>query len=285
MAIGTLSRGDILIINPSQMRLDRRGATWVLLGTSISVPVILSLLSLADASAAWRAASCMPGHCFCEAVRASGVRQPANTWSSLAFVVAGFWMLGSGGGDRSNLLSRRPVYRIVFGTAVVLIGYGSAFYHATLSFAGQFADVFGMYLLAVFIVLYAWSRLRPMSDVAVVALYAGINTALAALLLSVPAVRRYAFGLLLLAGLALEMRVRRTRASVVDGRWLTAAVLVLAIGFTAWVLDITRVACSPGSILQGHALWHLAGAAAALLLFRYYASEGDGRIIQNPATD
>jgi predicted membrane channel-forming protein YqfA (hemolysin III family) len=78
---------------------------------------------------------------------------------------------------------------------------------------------------------------------------------------------------LLLTGLALEVRVRRTRPAGVDGRWLTAAVLVLAIGFAAWVLDIRRIACSPESLLQGHALWHLAGAVGSLLLFRYYASE------------
>jgi len=256
------------------MRIDGRAAVWALLGTSISVPLILWLLSRADASAAWRAASCMPDHCFCEAVRGAGVRQPVNTWSSLAFVAAGFWMLGSDVRGRTNLLASRRVYRMVLGLAVVLIGYGSAFYHATLSFAGQFFDVFGMYLLAVFIVLYAWSRLRPLGDMAVVALYCGINLCLAVMLVAVPAVRRYAFGLLILAGLALEVRVRKTRAAAIDARWLAAAVGVLAIGFTAWILDITRIACSPESVLQGHALWHLAGAAASLLLFRYYASEG-----------
>jgi dihydroceramidase len=267
------------------MRTDWRPAAWALLGTSISVPVVLWLLSRADASAAWRAASCMPDHCFCEAVRAAGVRQPANAWSSLAFVVAGFWILGSGSLSRSNLISSRPVHRIVLGIAVVLIGYGSAFYHATLSFAGQFVDVFGMYLLAVFIVLYAWSRLRPLSDLAMVGLYVGINTALAVLLIAVPAVRRYAFGVLLLTGLALEMRVRRTRPAAVEGRWLTATVLVMAIGFAAWVFDIRRIVCSPESVLQGHALWHLAGAAASLLLFRYYASEAGHHGVPGSETD
>jgi len=255
------------------MRFDGRAAVWALLGTSISVPVIFWLLGRADASAAWRAASCMPDHCFCETVRTTVVRQPVNAWSSLAFVAAGFWVLGSNVRSRANLLSDRPVHRMVLGIAVILIGYGSAFYHATLSFAGQFFDVFGMYLLAVFIVLYAWARLRPLGDAAVVVLYCGINAALAVMLLEMPALRRYAFGALLLAGLALEVRVRRTQPALADARWLTAAVLVLALGFTAWILDITRVACSPGSVIQGHALWHVAGAAAALLLFRYYASE------------
>jgi hypothetical protein len=118
----------------------------------------------------------------------------------------------------------------------------------------------------------------PLGDVAMAALYLGINTALAVLLFSLHAFRRYAFGLLILTGLALELRVRRTRAAVVDGRWLTVAVLALAIGFAAWILDITRTACAPWSVLQGHALWHLAGAAASLLLFRYYASEAEDRV-------
>ena len=29
----------------------------------------------------------MPSACFCEAIRSDGIKQPANTWSSLAFVV------------------------------------------------------------------------------------------------------------------------------------------------------------------------------------------------------
>jgi hypothetical protein len=245
---------------------------WALLGTSISLLLLPVLLRRVGASSAWRAASCMPDHCFCERIRDGVMRQPANTWSSMAFVAAGFWILGSEGGTRGGKPSLRPVHRILLGIAVLLIGYGSAFYHATLSFAGQFFDVFGMYLLAVFIVLYGWWRLRPLTDGTVIALYAGINAALAALLLWLPGARRYAFGGLILAGLGVEMCARRRRPFAMDARWLAAAVLVLAVGFAAWTLDITRLVCAPGSVLQGHALWHVAGAAASLLLFRYYAS-------------
>lgn len=252
------------------MRLERRPVVWALLGTSITGAALPALLSRAGTSTAWRAASCMPDHCFCERIRDGVMRQPANTWSSLAFVAAGCWILGSDGADRSRSPSLRPVHRVLLGIAVVLIGVGSAFYHATLSFAGQFVDVFGMYLLAVFIVVYGWSRLRPLNDGSVVALYAGINAVLAALLLWLPALRRYAFGVLILTGLALELRVRRRRAAGMEGRYLAAAVVVLAAGFVAWTLDITRVVCAPESIFQGHAVWHLAGAAASLLLFRYY---------------
>ena len=34
--------------------------------------------------------------------------------------------------------------------------------------------------------------------------------------------------------------------------------------------------CDPRSLLQGHAVWHLLGAASAYLLFRLWASERSG---------
>jgi ceramidase len=240
------------------MRPDLRRVLWTLLGTALSVPAVLALVAKASRLTDGRAATCMPDHCFCEQIRAAAVRQPVNTWSSLAFVAAGFWMLGTHGGAGDSLLIRSRVHRLAFAAAVLLIGYGSAFYHATLSFAGQFFDVFGMYLLAVFIALYGWSRLRPLGDAA---------------LITVPAARRYVFALLILIGLVLEMRMRRRNAAAFDARYLAAAVLVLALGFVAWMLDITRLVCSPRGLLQGHALWHLAGAASAILIFLYYRSE------------
>jgi hypothetical protein len=34
-----------------------------------------------------------------------------------------------------------------------------------------------------------------------------------------------------------------------------------------WVLDITRIACQPTAIIQGHAVWHVLGAAASASLY------------------
>jgi hypothetical protein len=44
-----------------------------------------------------------------------------------------------------------------------LLFWGSAFYHASLTFVGQFFDVMGMYFIASFIMLYNISRLKSLN--------------------------------------------------------------------------------------------------------------------------
>ena len=41
----------------------------------------------------WRPATCLPDDCFCEALGEGLIRQPANTWSSFAFVAVALWVL------------------------------------------------------------------------------------------------------------------------------------------------------------------------------------------------
>jgi hypothetical protein len=47
-------------------------------------------------------------------------------------------------------------------------------------------------------------------------------------------------------------------------------------GFILWVLDITKLLCRPEGLLQGHAAWHLLGAASAACIYLYYRSESGG---------
>jgi hypothetical protein len=228
----------------------------------------------------WRPATCFPGACFCEAIRRGTVRQPANTWSSLAFVLVGFMVLTQSTEDRRTLRGTHPnplvsrrSFQLIYVAALMLVGFGSAFYHASLTFVGQFFDVFGMYLLATFMLVYNVNRLRPLSDRAAVALYATSNLVLATLLVAGPAHRRYLFAALLLVALALEHVVRSKSATRMDRSLIVGAVAALGIAFGIWVLDITHTVCRPESLLQGHALWHLGGALSAWLIYLYYRSE------------
>lgn len=223
----------------------------------------------------------MPDACFCEAIRDGAVRQPANTWSCLAFLVAGALVLhrtmeDASAADRArgaSLLETRAIYGVLYGTALMMIGIGSGFYHASLSFAGQFADVFGMYLLGTFILLYNLARLGRIAERGIAALYVALNAVLAILLYTLPEMRRYAFGLLLIAALGLEFRARKRGGARSDGRFLWIALGSISLGFAIWILDITRTLCAPTSLVQGHAVWHVAGAVSAWYLYRYYRSE------------
>ena len=217
----------------------------------------------------WRPATCMPDLCFCEAIRAGPIRQPANAFSSLAFVVVALLVLRAAN-PRAH---PAPAYRAVYTIALIIIGLGSAFYHASLTFAGQFIDVMGMYFIATFVVLYALGRLRHLEPRAVAMIYVVINGGLAWILLAIPELRRYAFAAIILLGLALEYHARKRSGSVAGKKRLGYAAGLIAIGFVIWTLDITRVVCSPHSVVQGHALWHVLGAAASWQLYRYYRSE------------
>ncbi|MGH7598483.1 MAG: ceramidase domain-containing protein [bacterium] len=225
----------------------------------------------------WKPASCMPVNCFCETIHRGTVAQPANTWSSFAFVFAGLLIIRQSGEDvrsrRLNMMTSRRAYPLLYGAALVLLGLGSAFYHASLTFAGQFADLMGMYLLACFILLYNVSRLKALNAKTFVWAYLALNLALTYVLLEFPALRRYIFAAIVIAALLPEYGVRRQKKPQINGFFLQAAWWALIIAFVIWTLDITKVLCNPNSWLQGHALWHILGALAAGLLYLYYRSE------------
>jgi hypothetical protein len=192
------------------------------------------------------------------------VRQPANAASGAAFLIVAVLVFNTA------RTSNTPVYSKLFAIAVALVGVGTIFYHASLTFVGQTMDVLGMYLVATYVVLYNSARIRPMSAKAMSTAYIAGNAVLLSGLVLLPTARRYVFAALILLAIALEIMARRDPAATRgEGRLFGAALLVLLVGFGIWILDITRAVCAPHSWLQGHAIWHIAGAISTWLIFRY----------------
>ena len=54
---------------------------------------------------------------------------------------------------------------------------------------------------------------------------------------------------------------------------MKASLVSILIAASIWILDITDKLCSPTSIFQGHALWHILGALSIFLGYLYYRSE------------
>jgi len=226
----------------------------------------------------WAPATCRPHHCFCEAIGSGSVAQPANAWSSLAFILAGLWIAHTSSETRTKTQARNrmvaePAYRRLYGYALVAVGAGSYFYHASLSFAGQVCDMSGMYLLITFALLYGVARVTRIRTGAAMVTYIVWNAALLGFQMAFPDLRRYVFALLVLGVLGFEARYRRDSGARIERRWLSRGAGLLGLAFLIWVLDITKVVCSPESAMQGHALWHVLGALAAWCLYRYYESE------------
>lgn len=98
-------------------------------------------------------------------------------------------------------------------------------------------------------------------------------TVAALALVMVPDLRRWLFGVLLILGITLEMAGPLRSRPRRDSRIFFAGVAVFAAAFLSWWLDQSLLLCWPTSPLQGHAIWHLLGAAPSGLLIVYYARE------------
>ena len=250
---------------------------FLIFGLALSASTIAALKMLSPASwDKWQPATCMPVRCFCEAVAPTGpVLQPANTWSSLAFVLSGSVILGLAQIARreQNSAPFSWAYGYLLGVSAVVIGVGSAFFHASLTLVGQFFDVFGMYLLTSFMLAYALRRLLGWGQAVTLGVYTLLVTGLSLLLYLVPETRRYAFAIVLIAAITSEMTFRRRRQATIRVAWWNAGLLLFTVGYVIWIFDNTKIICDPNSILQGHAIWHILGAVAVVLLYHYYSSE------------
>ncbi len=279
------------------------GGLGMLVGGSAFVMVALP--RLAQLWQSWAPATCMPHDCFCEALRFGQIMQPANTWSSFGFVFVGMWIfhrldieaqlqhhrikntylredvgdlgqwalpLGSPRVVQKTLLSS-PWFGLILGLVVGWVGWFSAVYHATMRFAGQWLDIAAMYLLATFVLLYALARGGWLTGKGFAMAFFSLNALLGILQAQFPHARRSIFGLLIVSALLAEIWQRRQSVSRIDHSWMIAALLCLLTAFGVWYVDLHKLRCSPYSIVQGHAIWHLLCAAAAACLARYYLSE------------
>jgi dihydroceramidase len=159
------------------------------------------------------------------------------------------------------------------GIASIITGVGSAFYHASLTFIGQFFDVLGMFLLAGFVLVYGFERIWTLRLTTSLGLFLTINIFLSWLQLAFPDTRRYAFAVMLIIGLFFETYYRRTQKPQINVRSLQLGVGLLAAAYIIWILDNTRLVCFETSLVQGHAIWHLLGAVSVWFLHGYYVSE------------
>lgn len=252
---------------------------WPILLAGATAVVSCGLLALAIAHG-WLGADVGRGANFCEAARDGVVKQPANTFSNLGFVAAGLLIAADASRSADNRAHRsmgRPL-ATALACVVVLLGPGSAAMHATQSALGGHLDLLSMYLIAAFAAAYALTRWRRGGPRMLAAAF-GAGVVLSELVglpsIDLPIVRHSgnaAFGLLLVTAAVLEIRIIRRRQSRIDSRYGYASLAAMGTAFAVWTATNAGL-CDPYSPVQGHAIWHLLGAGAAYLLYRYYASE------------
>ncbi len=246
------------------------------------VAVVSTGLLVLAVGQGWLGADVGRGDNFCEAARSGWVKQPANSFSNLGFIVAGL-LIGwhAGRPDRlGDVLPRHPGLAASYACVVVLLGPASAAMHATQSEAGGQLDLLSMYLVASFAAAYAlmrWVHQGRLLFAQLFSLFVAFCELVGLYDGRVPVVEQagnVAFAALLLTAVILEVRLWRRREDGVrtDLRWGAGALGAILLAFAIW--NVTKSAwCDPHSLVQGHAIWHLLDALSAYLLFRLWASE------------
>lgn len=264
-------------------KIDWRAVFFALLATFACVMLMKAIGLFVDDWTGWKQSTNATTP-FNEADMGGTIRQPWNTVSSFGYVYVGVYLLclrrEKTSSGRLRIAESLPL-TLLFGIATVITGLGSAFFHMSLTFVGQTCDVVGMYLLSVFLILYACRNLPKMKNFLFYLLYALCNLVLLAVLLLVPQLRRYLFAGMIVFGLILEVCLNRK----LQFKYLLIATCSLLFGYILWQLDNMLIFFPKEGFFQGHAIWHLCGAAACWLLYRYYLGESSPSVPSSSATE
>jgi hypothetical protein len=261
-------------------RITRRDP-WPVALASVTALVSCGLLALAILRG-WLGKDAGRGANFCEAARDSLVLQPANTFSNAGFVAAGL-LIAWHSSLRENLGSVLSAHRrlaTAMACIVVFLGPASAAMHATQSENGGHLDMLSMYLVASFASAYAAMRwFRGGVTLFTVCFASGVVFCeiiglSAAMVPVVGHSGNAAFALLLLLAIGLEVLIWRRAQTRAVRTYAIGSLAAMTTAFVIWNATKTWL-CDPGSLIQGHAIWHLLCAVSAYLLYRYYASEQD----------
>ena len=272
---------------------------WLVYG--IGAGVLLTTFLFFAVVTGWPATpdSCVyGGNCYCERFTvhlvetgARGIRQPINTLSNLyALITAAIvaWRLRRDrqDGASGNVMKSNSLIGDAYVFAVLFLGLGSMWFHASMSKSVAWMDGFSMYVYAGFLVYYTVDRILVKVGSAeltrtLVFWICWPATAILLTIIGAAGVQSlYLILLLVLAYIILELFVGWL-GSLDRGDWLARlywllGLLAMAIATVFWGLSATGgPICNPDSAFQAHGMiWHPFAGIMAVLLYFYWRREG-----------
>jgi hypothetical protein len=249
----------------------------------------LAALFASEASSGWPESAGAIGapSDYCERAHAGGLREPANALSSGLFALAGLVVLAVAGGDawrgrprRNPMVGLGPA-PIAFAAGMILLGFGSAFYHASETALGGKVDVVAMLMVMAFPLFYNVARLRGFGEARFAAAFLAFVTATLAYFAYDDRRSVEVAHVVVLLALVSEIVTHLPSSPVRRSRGATYWLGVVAMGVSArlvWSLSRRGGAlCDPDALAQGHALWHALCAFGLPLYYLDFRSEAPAR--------
>lgn len=209
----------------------------------------------------------LPDMKHCEANLSGWITAPANTWSNLAYIAVGLWII-------NRAAKRRALSAGGLGPVSIAVGATSFVFHMTYTFAGQVFDYAGMFLLLGWALARGMLRAGVLSEAGAKRFWGGL---VAASLIILFGFRAAGWGVqtivllqtLALAALEIRLLIVKRDAPSYSSFWLCSFLLIIA--YACWHLDHTDFACRPDDhLLQFHAIWHVLTAGAFLAAWRFH---------------
>ncbi len=207
---------------------------------------------------------------WCESNLCGWITTPANTWSNLAYLLVAvlLWRRAA----RTGSGTCRAFAHVLF-----WLGLFSFLYHASYTFFFQVFDFLGMFMLLFLFLVLNLRRAGVVGPGGQLRVYLSGVLSFTALVIPMyfMAIRYQALVTLLTATVLLqEARIWLGGARTRYGRFAAAMTLLgVATGFSA--LDVTHTWCVPDNHwVQGHALWHVFGAASLYQAALFYDQFG-----------
>ncbi len=207
--------------------------------------------------------------------------QPSNTYSNLAYVFFGLFILLLAQADshqpgqaRLNRLEQFPMLSVLVGGCFVYLGVGSAFFHASLTTTGQRVDMnatYGLMLALISVAVYHifhTIRLTPRRQLIWVLIVLVVIAYFWLLAPHLPSSRLLpALILVLTLGMLINyVQFRRYRLLGL----VIASVVLTFVAIKIRTMDVRKINCDPYSILQGHAIWHLLTALSSFCAYLFF---------------
>ncbi|WP_344803541.1 ceramidase domain-containing protein [Microlunatus ginsengisoli] len=232
----------------------------------------------------------IPDGCFCERfdpsavlAGAPGVRQPANTWFNLYALGTSLYVAVRLSRDRSarvdrNLITSANPLADLYVFAVLLLGLGSMWFHASLEEWGGYIDGLSMYMFVGYLICYTAYRLSP----SVARFWVGYIALVTAAMITQICWKSDGAAVAVVSVLVavyflLEIGSWVASGTVMLGRPKTIALWLTALGSISiaaafWYLSRTGAAlCDPDTLWQPHAVvWHPLAGVTAVLLYHYW---------------
>jgi Ceramidase len=219
---------------------------------------------------------------YCEYNNVSKLfHQSMNTYSNLAYFFFGVFILKIGINDYKNNrsfpqneLEQFPALSVLMGICLIYLCFGSAIFHASLTYLGQRVDMNGTYSISIVllgIALYHGFFKIGFSDkikkiwiaFLVLTIFSFIKIAL---LISSTMFLSIVILIQSILVFIIWFKNRKKRSIVLA----ISSLVLMIIAVKIRTLDVQKVGCDPHSYFQGHSIWHLLTSISTFCSYAFF---------------